>query len=243
MKFLCIIPVFNEEKLLENLLIQIKSFTQNNYYNIEFLLINNGSTDSSLQIIKNSGLKFISLRKNRGVGYSLLLGLKIGWLKKFDVLIHLAGNNKMSPFDIPNIIEPIYFKNFDFVTGTRFGLKKNYTNNPLFRKISIKILSKFFTFIFKKKITDATCGFRAFKIKLLHKNFNLFNKKKFYTYGYEYYSYGKILTSKFINHCEANIRMNYPKKGKYSKIRPFIDWYPIVSGYILAFFDKKIFKL
>ena len=33
--------------------------------------------------------------------------------------------------------------------------------------------------------------------------------------------------------------MNYPKKGNYSKIRPIINWYPIIFGYLEALFDRK----
>lgn len=98
-------------------------------------------------------------------------------------------------------------------------------------------MSIFFSVIFKKKITDATCGFRAFKVEKLIGYFNFLNKKRYYTYGYEYYSYGKILLSKNINSCEASVEMNYPKSGKYSKIRPIIDWYPIIWGYIESAYD------
>ena len=109
----------------------------------------------------------------------------------------------------------------------------------MFRKISIKILSLFFSFLFRKKITDATCGFRAFKVKKIIKYFKFFNKKKYFTYGYEYYSYGKILLSSKIESCEASVKMNYPKEGNYSKIRPIIDWYPIIFGYLEALMDGR----
>lgn len=239
MKLLCIIPVYNEENRLLDLLNEIVRFKNNDKLKIDFLIINNGSNDKSLEIIKSSKLNYISIKKNKGIGYAFLLGLKLGSKNNYDILIHMAGNNKMSPFDIDQVVRPIMYENIDYVSGTRFGIKKNYDNNPIFRKISIKLLSFFFSIIFKKKITDATCGFRAMKINKLIKNFTLFNKKKYYTYGYEYYSYGKILLADNFKSCEANVKMNYPKKGKYSKIRPIIDWYPIIFGYLEALFDKK----
>ena len=239
MKLLCIIPVYNEENRLPNLLNDIITFKKKDNLKIDFLIINNGSNDKSLEIIKSSKLNYISLKKNKGIGYAFLLGLKLGSKNNYDILIHMAGNNKMSPFDIDQVLRPIIFNNIDYVSGTRFGIKSNYDNNPFFRKISIKLLSIFFSIIFKKKITDATCGFRAMKINKLVKNFKLFNKKKYYTYGYEYYSYGKILLSDNFKSCEANVKMNYPKKGKYSKIRPVIDWYPIIFGYLEALIDNK----
>ena len=239
MKILCVIPIYNEENRLNDLLNDIKLFKTKDKLNIDFLLINNNSNDRSLQIIKSFNFKFITLRKNFGIGYAFLLGLKIASYLNYEILIHMAGNNKMSPFDIQKILEPIVDNNIDYVSGTRFRFKKNYENNPLFRKISIKLLSLMFSLIFNKKITDATCGFRAFKIDKVIKYFYLFNKKKYYTYGYEYYSYGKMLILKNIKTSEASVKMNYPLRGKYSKIRPVIDWIPVIFGYLNAFFDKK----
>ena len=71
------------------------------------------------------------------------------------------------------------------------------------------------------------------------KNFDIIDKKEFYTYGYEYYVLGKILKSHDILFTEVPVTMNYPKYGKYSKIRPIIDWYPIIRAYFLFFFDGK----
>ncbi len=239
MKIICIIPIHNEELRLNELLTKINEYSEINKFNIDFLLINSGSKDNSLNIIKKYKFNYISLKKNKGVGYVFLIGLKIAKKLNYDVMIQMAGNNKMSPYDIDSMIRPILENNIDYVSGTRFRFKKNYENNPKFRIFAIKILSFLFSKIFGKKTTDATCGFRAFKIKKVYPYFKYFNKKKNYTYGYEYYSYGKILLSDEISSCEADVKMNYPKKGKYSKIRPVIDWFPMILGYLNAFFEKK----
>jgi len=242
MKILCIIPVFNEENYLEDLIINLLDYKKKDTNKIRFLFLNNNSTDSSLDLIKKYNLEYISIKKNRGIGYALLLGLKLSITWSYDILIHMAGNNKMSPFDINHMINPILKNNFDYVCGSRFHVKKNYSTNPLFRKISIKILSNLFSLLYKKKITDATCGFRAFKVNIFRNKFIHFNKKKYYTYGYEYYSYGKILISNKINSCESSVKMTYPKSGNYTKIKPFIDWYKIIISWFEALLDgKKIF--
>ena len=239
-KILCWITVFNEENQIQKLLVELKKLDTK--YHIDFVIINNNSTDNSLNYISKSKFKFYNLRKNRGIGYSLILSIKYALKKNYDILIQLAGNNKMSPNDIPNFLEMIVEKKYDYVTGSRFFEKKNYSSNPIFRIISIKILSFFFSFLFKKKITDATCGFKAFKVNIFKDKMIFFNKKKFYTYGFEYYSYGKILISNKIKHCETSAMMRYPKKGIYSHIKPITDWVIIIKGYLEAKFDnKKIF--
>ena len=145
MKILCIIPIYNEEARLNYLLEEITLFKKKTDLNIDFLMINNGSTDNSENILNLYNLKHIKLRKNRGIGYAFLLGLRLARKNYYEILIHMAGNYKMSPFDIPNVINPVKVMGFDYVSGTRFLKKENFKNNPLFRKISIKILSLFFS--------------------------------------------------------------------------------------------------
>ena len=90
MKSLCIIPCWNEEDKLSNLINQIKNFDQSKYI-VDFLFINNGSSDNSLKIIEDSQISVKSYETNKGAGYALIDGLKIGIEKKYDVIVHLAA--------------------------------------------------------------------------------------------------------------------------------------------------------
>ena len=67
MKFLCIVPIFNEESKLKNLIEEIKIFKEKDNV-VDFLLINNGSTDNSEEQILSSKIKYLSFKKNYGVG-------------------------------------------------------------------------------------------------------------------------------------------------------------------------------
>ena len=93
MKSLCIIPCWNEEDKLPKLINQIKNFNQSNY-RWDFLFINNGSTDKSLRIIKESKINFLTYKVNMGIGYALINGLRIGAEKNYDAIIHLAETEK-----------------------------------------------------------------------------------------------------------------------------------------------------
>ena len=165
-------------------------------FDVDFLLINNGSTDHSSQIIKLSGLNYINLDKNYGVGYALIYGLKYAVKKKYKFLIHLAGNGKMLPEEIGLFKKKILDENYSFVNGSRFLPNGRFKTNPIGRIIMIKVLSFFISLIYLRRITDATCGFRAFKINLFKNFLSTLDQKKFYTYRYEYYSLGKVLLNK-----------------------------------------------
>ncbi len=238
MKTLCVIPVFNEYNKLSKLIDQLKK-NKFEIFNLQYLFINNGSSDNSLILLKNSGIKYLDLKKNKGVGYALIMGFLYAKKYQFDVLIHLAGNGKMDPGQIDRFLNLIIHKKYDFVSGSRFLAGSSRKNNPLIRLILIRSFSIFLNLIFKKNVSDTTCGFRAFKIKIF-KNFKKnFFRKELFTYGYEYFSYGKILQSKNIKFIETAVSMNYPNEKDYSKIKPILDWYIILKYWIKGLLDKN----
>jgi dolichol-phosphate mannosyltransferase len=238
MKTLCVIPVFNEYNKLIRLIDQIKK-NKFEIFNLQYLFINNGSTDNSLILLKKSGIKYLNLKKNKGVGFALMMGFFYAKKYDFDYLIHLAGNGKMNPEQIDRFINLLTIEKYDFVSGSRFMKGSSKKNNPLIRLFLIKSFSIFLSLILRKKISDTTCGFRAFKINIF-KNFKKnFYKKELYTYGYEYFSYGKVIKSKNIKFCEVPVSMNYPTLKDYSKIRPVLDWYVIIKYWIKGLIDNN----
>ena len=114
MKFLCIVPIFNEESKLKALLEEIVIFRKKNL-NLDFLLINNGSTDKSLEIIKKYDFRVISFDKNYGVGFALIQGLSIAIKEDYNFVIHLAGNGKMDPMQIELFLEKVIQEQYNFI--------------------------------------------------------------------------------------------------------------------------------
>ena len=131
-----------------------------------------------LKYIRASGINFINFNKNYGVGYALIYGLKY-CIKKYKFLIHIAGNGKMLPSEIEKFRRKILYENYNFVNGSRFLPKGKFKTNPLSRIIMIKILSLMISILYFRKITDATCGYRAFEVKLFQKTLKYSTKKIF----------------------------------------------------------------
>ena len=78
------------------------------------------------------------------------------WLKYaikngYQITIHLAGNGKMLPSQIPVFLKQLINKKIDFVSGSRFLKKGDYKSNPLIRIVLIKILSFTISLLYKKK--------------------------------------------------------------------------------------------
>ena len=113
MKTLCIIPVYNEDNRLNSLIDQIKSYAYKKY-NLTYIFVNNGSTDKSLEIIKDSNIKYLNIKINKGVGYALMMGYLYAQKYNFDFIVHLAGNGKMRPSQIENFMFNILEKKIQF---------------------------------------------------------------------------------------------------------------------------------
>ncbi len=238
MKTLCVIPVYNEYNKLINLIDQLKK-NKHKEYNLQYLFINNGSTDGSHRLILNSKYNFLNLKTNKGVGFALILGFLYAKKYNYNYIIHLAGNGKMKPIEINKIIYPILKDDYDFVSGSRYLYGGSNKNNPIHRTILIKLFSLIISILLKKRITDASCGFRAFKVKI-YKNFKKnFLKEELFTYGYEYFSIGKVLKDKNVKFTEVPVGMDYPLTKDYSKIRPFLDWIIIAKYWLKGILDKS----
>ena len=240
-EILTVCPVFNESHHLENL---IKEITNTEFLG-DFLFINSGSTDDSEKLIKESGLQYKNLEINEGIGNVIMEAIKYANSRDYKVLCLIAGNSKMRPKYINKILNPIINGDYDFVQGSRYLNFGDTTNMPLFRKIVIPITSKLFSFLYRKRMTDATCGFRSFKLSLINSaSYDIYANwlKK---YAFEPYFYSNVLLDKNVKSIEVPITMDYPNrknKKKYTKIKPILDYPALFLPYILALVNPKKFK-
>ncbi len=233
MRILCFIPFFNEEENLKNL---IERINIHNYKIDEFLFVNSGSTDDSLNIVKKTNYKYLDLNGNKGLGYLFIKAINYAQTNNFDVLVVLSGNNKMNPKDFKTVLDPIINDNFDFIWGSRFLRKDTAIDTPKFREASIPILSKFISILFFRKITDATNGFRAFKISILSEVLEKYDRSWLYGYSFETYLFGLVLGNSKIKSKEVPVEIKYDKEQKHTKIRPVFD-YPSI---VMPFFYSRI---
>lgn len=239
-KILIFCPVFNEIQHLPKLLKRINASD----YKGDFYFIDSGSSDGSSEFIKNSGHHYISLEKNLGVGYSIITAIKFAIENEYEIICGISGNNKMDPEEINNVISPIIEEDFDFIQGSRFLDYESNSNTPIFRVVSIPILSKIISFLFKTKVTDVTCGFRAFKLELINRAKFEIDKTWLYGYSFEPYFYSNVFLDNNVRKKEVPVKMVYPsdKNVKYTKIKPILNYPGLVFPYLLGKFLFKGFN-
>lgn len=225
------VPVYNQVRELPVVLREIAAAQLSD---VDFLLINNGSEDGSEALIRTSGHPFLDVPKNRGVGYSYVLALDWAITRDYTFFGTLAGNAKMLPSEIPRLIDPLVRGEADYVTGSRFLEGGESPHLPSFRRIAIPMVNVVVWLTTGSKVTDATNGFRAFRLELLsHAEFD-WHADWLWTYGFEYYLYAKVLRDSHLKTTEVPTTMRYPPAGPHTKIRPGGDWWQMLRPWFKA---------
>lgn len=166
MKVLIIIPAYNEEKNIVSTVNKlIKSF-KHSKYDMDYIIINDGSTDKTLEICKKKHFNVINLISNLGIGGAIQTGYKYAYANNYDIAIQFDGDGQHDEAYIDELINEIN-KGNDLVIGSRFiGNLSEFTSSTM-RKIGIKILSFIIKICFNELITDPTSGFRAANKKII----------------------------------------------------------------------------
>jgi glycosyltransferase involved in cell wall biosynthesis len=163
LKILIIIPAYNEERNIQNLIRDLLKFDQ---YNVDLLIINDFSTDRTSDVCKNLGLKVIDLPCNLGIGGAVQTGYKYARQHNYDIAIQVDGDGQHKPTYLGDLIRPLVNEKADMVIGSRYIEKKGFQSS-FTRRIGIKYFSRLIQLLTKQKISDPTSGFRACNSKVI----------------------------------------------------------------------------
>ncbi len=160
-----IISILNEEESLPELHDWISKVCMTQNYSYEIIMIDDGSTDKSWDIIEqlsssNPAVKGIKFRRNYGKSAAIYEGFRVA---KGDVVITMDADLQDSPDEIPKLFSMIKEDGYDLVSGWK---KKRY--DPFFSK---NLPSKFYNFTARLvsglKLHDFNCGLKAYKNKVV----------------------------------------------------------------------------
>ena len=231
MKALIYVPVFNQVRELPRVLSELDEV---DLTDVTILLVNNGSSDGSQDLVRKSRFDHLDIDRNRGIGYGFIKSVEWALERDFDAYGSMAANAKMLPAELPRILQPLADGRADYVTGSRFMEGGAFPNLPRFRRWSIPMVNAFVRVVTGARLTDATCGYRAYTLDVFRRARFDWRAEWLYTYGFEYYVYAEVLCSKAFRWCEVPVTMRYPEAGRYSKIRPGLDWWAMLKPYLRA---------
>jgi dolichol-phosphate mannosyltransferase len=207
----------------------------------DVLLINDGSTDRTGEVLSQCGFEVVEHETNRGLGAALRTGIAYALKNHYDVVAIMAGNGKDSPQGIPDLVRPILEGRCDYVQGSRFLRGGRSDNLPLSRYLMIRAFGILLSLIFRVRITDPANGFRAYRLDILKdKRINIWQD---WLDHYEFETYLNTNVLRFgYRYCEVPVSKVYPKnkkRVKYSHIRPFVDWWSIVRPLFMIYLHIK----
>lgn len=158
----CVIPAWNEEGSIANVIADAKRFVD------RIVVVDDGSTDRTYQIAKQSGVEVIRHIINRGQGAALETGNRYAIKHNADIIIHFDADGQFLPSEIEDVIQPIKAGEADIVFGSRFLNKKSQI--PWTKRVIIMPIARLVNItLFRAKLTDPQSGFRAFSTKTAKK--------------------------------------------------------------------------
>lgn len=153
-KTLVVIPAYNEALNIEKTVDDIK----NNAPEVDYVVINDGSKDNTLEVIRSNHYNHIDGFCNLGLFGAVQTGFKLALKENYDVVIQFDGDGQHSAKYIYTMVSEIENGN-NIVIGSRFVTeKKPFTA----RMVGSRLIAGAIRLVTGKKIADPTSGFRAY---------------------------------------------------------------------------------
>ncbi len=179
MKLIIQIPCYNEAETLEIALNDLPQHIKG-IDEIEYLIINDGSTDETVKVARDWGIDYVvNFKSNKGLAYGFMAGIDACLRNGADIIVNTDADNQYSGKDIEKLVIPILEEKYDIVIGTR---PIDQTQHFSFLKKKLQHLG---SWTVRKAsntdIPDAPSGFRAYS-RDAAMQLNVFNE---YTYTLE----------------------------------------------------------
>ena len=179
MKLIIQIPCYNEAETLGIALSHLPREVEG-FDKVEWLIINDGSTDDTIKVAKECGVDYVvDLKHNQGLAKGFMAGLKECLNQGADVIVNTDADNQYEAKDIPKLTKPILNGEAEYVIGAR-PISETEHFSP-----AKKLLQKLGSWVVRKAsktdIPDAPSGFRAMS-KECAMQLNVYNN---YTYTLE----------------------------------------------------------
>ena len=163
-KVLIIIPAYNEEEsiaeVIEHLTSLLMTGSLDAHFSVDYLIINDGSGDSTLEICDKKHFQYLNLPINLGIGGAVQAGYVYAARNGYDIAVQMDGDGQHDIAYLGDMLKPLLEDRADIVIGSRF-LKKEGFQSSVTRRLGIKFLSFLIRLTTGKKIMDVTSGYRA----------------------------------------------------------------------------------
>lgn len=144
-----VLPAKNESSAIGQTIAQIQQLQLAH----EIIVVNDGSTDQTKQVVENAGAKIISHPYSKGNGAAIKTGARSA---TGDIIVFMDADGQHDPQDIPKLLEKIN-QGYDLVVGAR----QKGSQASVGRGIANTLYNNLATYMTEQKVEDLTSGFRA----------------------------------------------------------------------------------
>jgi glycosyltransferase involved in cell wall biosynthesis len=219
-----VIPVYNEELTVGNIIDRAKTVMQQTGIKNEVIVVDDCSYDKSLEVAKKHSAKIYTLKQHSGKGYALRAGFAKA---KGDIIVTIDSDGSHKPEELLEVLTPVLNDRADLVIGSRYRNHKRVAARKL-NAFGVRLFNCFIQLLTGVAITDSQSGYRAVKREVL-KNQNLKSGE------YEIESEMLVKTAKKnFRITEVPISFEQRTYGR-SGVDPMVDGFKILLSIILAY--------
>lgn len=160
MKILIIIPAYNEAENIERVVNNLIE----NYPQYDYIVVNDGSKDNTLEICKANGYHILDLPTNLGLAGAFQTGIKYAYRHGYDAAVQLDGDGQHDPKYIKTMCQVMNEQEADIVIGSRFLKERKRGGLRMVGSTMIRLAVRLTT---GKNLTDPTSGMRMFNKSVL----------------------------------------------------------------------------
>ena len=218
-----VIPVFNEELTISNVIERLTIVMQKTGFKYEILVVDDCSADKSLDFSKRHNAKVFSLEKHMGKGYAL----RVGFAKaKGEIITTIDSDGSHRPEELPRLLAPIMQNKADLVIGSRYLSSKPAVAKKL-NTAGVRLFNVLIEVLTRTQVSDSQSGYRVMKAAVL-RNMHLTSD------GYEIESEMLVKTARRgFRIMEVPISFEQRTYGT-SSLDPIADGFKILLSIVLS---------
>ena len=154
-KALIIIPAFNESESIQKTIEDIKSKDTG----FDYVVINDCSTDNTLDILQSNGFNYVSLPVNLGIGGAVQTGYLYAYENGYDYAVQVDGDGQHDVAYLKGMLEALQKNDANMVIGSRFITNEGF-QSTFMRRVGIVYFTWLIKLLTGATVTDPTSGFR-----------------------------------------------------------------------------------
>ena len=225
-----VVPLFNEEESLPELVAWIDRVARENSLSYEVIMVNDGSTDRSWEVVKELSAKYpavkgISFMRNYGKSAALYSGFEMA---SGEVVFTMDADLQDSPDEIPAMRRMILEEGYDLVSGWK---RKRY--DPIGKRWPSKFFNLTARIMSGIRLHDFNCGLKAYRLKVV-KSIEVYGEMHRYMPILAKHAGFKRIGEKVVEHHER--KYGYSKFGLERMVKGYLD---LISVTFMSHFGRS----